>query len=336
MIFLSLTRQLRITHSLLILLIISSVFSGCDKSERWNKVSGAVWNTLYSATWQGDPTLSDSIIPAINPIDESLSVFNPNSLVNTVNSSIETPVDSLFEKIYSVARMVSDATDGMYDPTVAPAVEAWGFGIRHSVTTDTLRCDSIREFTGISKTSLKNHTLYKDDIRTSFNFSSIAKGLGCDMVASMFRRNGVENFIIEIGGEIYTSGRNNIGEEWRIAIETPIPDARHGEYTSVVITLSNKAVATSGNYRNFHEYQGTQFGHTISPLTCRPIKTDVVSATVVADNCMLADALATACMTLPSEKAMKLAIRFGVPVILINDKGRFITNKEFDNLIINQ
>lgn len=336
MIYPSLTRQLRITYSLVILLIISSFFSGCDKSERWNKASGAVWNTLYSATWQGDPTLADSIIPAINPIDESLSVFNPNSLVSKVNSSMETPVDSLFEKIYGVSWMISDATNGMYDPTVAPAVEAWGFGIRHSVTTDTLRCDSIREFTGISKTYLKNHILYKDDIRTSFNFSSIAKGLGCDLIAEMFRRNGVKNFIIEIGGEIYTSGRNNMGEEWRIAIETPIPDAPQGEYTSAIIALSDKAVATSGNYRNFHESHGTQFGHTISPLTCRPIKTDVVSATVVADNCMLADALATACMTLPSEKAMKLAIRFNVPVILINDKGELITNKEFDNLIINQ
>lgn len=297
--------------------------TSCTDSQGWQQASGMIWNTTYNIRWHGPASLRDSILTAIEPVDRSLSVFSDSSIVSRVNRQLATTVDTHFTTVYKECVRIHRLSAGMFDPTLAPAIEAWGFGKGHTPTADTLRCDSLRSITGLAKTSLKDGILTKEDIRIRFNLSALAKGYGCDLLADMFRRNGVEDFLIEIGGEIVCNGTSPRNKKWRIAIDRPVENALPGENMQTCIQLESGAVATSGNYRNFHESKDAEgkkskhFGHTISPHTCRPVATDLLSVTVVAGNCMEADALATACMASGSREAMRICEAAGTPVLMI-------------------
>lgn len=304
--------------------------SACREDTAWHKESGMVWNTIYNVTWQGPADLRDSIIPALRPVDEALSVFNDSSIVSKVNCSLSTPVDSHFIKIYNESKRINAISDGMFDPTLSPAITAWGFGKGHAATSDTLRCDSLLTFVGIEKTTLKDHRLIKEDIRTQFNFSALAKGYGVDLIAEMFRRNNVENFLIEIGGEISCAGHNSKNAPWHIAIDVPSEQNLPGKEIAELISITDVSVATSGNYRNFFTTAGgKKYGHTISPVTCRPIITDVISATVIHPSCMTGDALATACMAVGSKKALDMCRKADAGVLLILQDSTILKSDNF-------
>lgn len=308
-------------------LIISvlAVFSSCSNS--FVKEDGMVWNTVYHITYQGDRSLTDSVMSVLNEVGKSLSVFDKSSLVSKVNESVSTPVDRHFMTVYNTSLIVNSVSEGMFDPTVSPLITAWGFGPGHKINTDTLAIDSILTFTGINKTRLEGYTLIKDDVRTQFNFSAVAKGYGCDMVAKMLRRNGVENYLVEIGGEIAVGGESPSGESWKISIDKPVESDKEIVHdASAVISATNAGIATSGNYRNFHKEGDSTFGHTISPKTGRPVKTDVISATIIAPTCMEADATATACMAAGSEisKQILSTLRYE-GMLILSDSTTYLT-----------
>lgn len=277
---------------------------------------GIAWNTVYHVTYRSSESLADSIIAVINEIDLSLSPFNPSSRMTALNENRTDSVDGHFISVYSKSREISRLTGGAFDPTLAPLIRAWGFGQGHEVSADTLRLDSLLHLVGIDKTALQGNRLVKENPSIEFNFSALAKGYGVDCVADMLERNGVEDYLVEIGGEIRAKGKNPNGEVWRIGIDQPDPDC-DGDIQCVV-TLTDAALATSGNYRNFHEVDGQRFGHTISATTGRPVTTDVLSATIMAPTCVEADAIATSCMALGKEKAVALcdSLRLGYLLIL--------------------
>lgn len=278
----------------------------CQRSERFHSMEGMEWNTIYHITYQGPESLQDSVRAVMKEVAASLSVFEPQSLVARANEAKEIEVDDNFRKVYYIARRIHDLTDGEYDPTVEPLVEAWGFSKGHRASSDTLRLDSLQQFVGMEKTHMKGRKLFFDDQRTRFNFSSVAKGFGCDQVGEMFQRNGVDDYMIEIGGEVKTAGLSPAGIPWKIAVEAPQAYVkRGGEPFTDVLELTGKALATSSNERNYHEdgEGGRRYGHTVSPKTGRPIQTDLLSATVLAPTCAEADAMATACMAVGSKVA---------------------------------
>lgn len=291
--------------------------SSCD-SGKYRHCEGLVWNTSYHITYKGPEELSDSVLTVLNRVGESLNVFNKSSLVSKVNSSGSTAVDRLFIKVYEESVRINRISKGMFDPTLSPLITAWGFGPGHQLSSDTVKIDSIRSFVGIGKTRLDNGVLYKEDVRTQFNFSALAKGLGCDEVAEMFRRNGVTDFMVEIGGEIALGGESPRRGPWKISIDKPIEsDSLEIHDSGMIIAITDRGIATSGNYRNFHREGGNTFGHTISPVTGRPAMTDILSATVIAATAMEADAAATACMAAGSEVAKEIVTSIGVDAMLI-------------------
>lgn len=296
----------------------------------YQRDEGMVWNTSYHITYQAPHKMTDSILKVLDEVDKSLSVFNPQSLVSKVNSSMSQETDSLFRTVYLESVMFNRESDGMFDPTVSPLVTAWGFGPGHKISADTVAIDSILSFTGINKTSLHGNVLVKDDPRIQFNFSAIAKGFGCDMIADMLRRNGIDNYLVEIGGELAVGGKSPRGGKWNISIDRPIlTESREIHDSNGVIEVTGCGIATSGNYRNFHKEKGKTFGHTISPLTGRPIATDVISATIVAPSCMKADGAATACMAVGAEKARNLIERLGYEGMLILSDSSIWTSRGF-------
>lgn len=310
---------MKIIKSLLSAFLLLIFLSGCQSKSDYRKVEGMIWNTLYHITYKGPESLKDSILPVLDEVGASLSVFDSNSLVSRLNAGDSIVADIHLLSVYQMSKKVSSASHGHFDPTVSPLVDAWGFGLGHTVSADTVAIDSILNFVGIDKTYLHDATIVKLDPRTRFNFSAIAKGYGCDAVGEMFRRNGVDDYMVEIGGELALRGQSPSGGKWRIAIDAPEEGSLPGESTSRIIEVTDCGVATSGNYRNFREEGGVKTAHTISPITGRPVLGEVVSATVIAPTCMEADALATACMAGSEQEARDLLRQWGVEGYILTE-----------------
>lgn len=303
----------------------------------YRNLEGMIWNTTYHITYSSDRDLTDSIYMVLEQVGNSLNFFDDNSLLSKVNRQDTTAVDTDFINVYEMSRLVSNETSGAFDPTLGPLIDAWGFGRGHKATTDTLHLDSLLQITGIDKTHIDNGRLVKSDRNIRFNFSAIAKGYGCDRVGEMLERNGSQSYLIEIGGEIRCKGHRPGGDssdKWRVSIDKPIITDSVIHESQCVIAVTDCGIATSGNYRNFHQSEGTRYGHTISSTTGRPVQTDVISATVIAPTAMEADAYATSMMALGSEKSAVLADRLGLATLLILSDGSVWQNKAFEKLTV--
>ena len=294
-----------------------------------------VWNTVYNITYRGPESLQDSIMPVLDSVSKSASAFDSLSLVSRINRGEELPLDDILKRLYLASVDINRHSGGKFDPTVGPLVTAWGFGKGHTPTADTLNIPTLLKYVGISKTRLgEGGRLIKDDPRIEFNFSAIAKGLGCDAVAEMLERNGVTDYLIEIGGEIRSSGHSPRGDRWRVQIDAPVASADSVIHESqCVVTLEDIGIATSGNYRNFHQENGRRFGHTINPLTGRPATTDVASATVAAPTTMEADGYATAIMAMGSRDARRMVDSLRLAAYVITTDGKVWVSDSFNPLL---
>lgn len=309
---------------------IITIMFGCHTAPKYTFAEGVVWNTLYHITYSGPSTLSDSIKPLLDNVGKSVSIFDSESLVNKLNNSDSCKTDAILRKIYNISIKVNRESNGMFDPTLSPLITAWGFGKGHHATNDTLRLDSLLAFTGISRTYLRNGFICKPDPRMQFNFSAVAKGYGCDAIGEWLISKGVKNYLVEIGGEITCKGKNPKGGNWVISIDKPVTDPKGNLHISQMkISLTDCGIATSGNYRNYHESGITRYGHTIHPKTGRPVQTDILSATVIAENAMEADAYATACVAMGSGEAIKMVERLNLKVMLILDDSSVWESKSF-------
>ena len=306
----------------------------CQNSDEYKKESGVVWNTTYNIVYESKTELTDSILNALRSVDSSVSAFNDSSVVSRINRNEISEVDSHFKRLYEMSCEINKASGGAFDPTISPLVNAWGFGYESQGEGKEVDVDSLMQFVGLKSTQLQGDSLIKTDRRTTFNFSAIAKGYGCDEIGKMFDMNGVEHYMVEIGGEIALSGVNPRGGLWRISIDRPILDNENVIHESqMIIAVSNCGVATSGNYRNYKELNGKRIAHTIDPKTGNPIQTDVVSATIIASTCAEADAYATASMVVGSEAAKQMILANKLKGLLIMADGNVWKSKEFELLI---
>lgn len=312
-----------------IFLSILMIPAGCNRSQ-FRQAEGMVWHTTYHICYESDRDMTDSIVATLESVSESLNAFDPSSLTSRLNRSKSLEVDSNLMTVYECSQRLNKITGGAFDPTLGPAITAWGFGKGHKPTADTLRIDSLKDIVGLGKTRIENGKIVKVDARIEFNFSAIAKGYGCDAVARMFERCGVTNYMVEIGGEIRLSGKSPQHTDWHISIDRPLETSDTILHESQsIITLSNCGIATSGNYRNFHRGKSGTFGHTIDAATCRPAHTDVLSATVIAPTAMEADGLATAMMAMGMERSRQLADSLNLAVMLVGSKGKMWISPQF-------
>lgn len=333
---------MKLLHKILILFFFIGItltsISSCGNKEKTDvpyiKTEGAIWNTAYHITYQASRNIDDSIRAVLDRVGKSLSVFDSASLVSKVNLQDSTPVNTDFIKVYVMSRRINKISGGAFDPTLAPLIRAWGFEKGHTPSIDTLLIDSLMNHVGISKTHLSHDALIKDIPGIEFNFSAIAKGYGCDEVGEMFKRNNVNNYLVEIGGEIVASGYNPQGTDWHVSVDKPIVDSTASKHEAMeIIAFSNMGMATSGNYRNFHTKDNRQFGHIISARTGRPAESEIISATVLANTAMEADALATTFMTMSKTEALELAKKSRLPVFLIFNNDQVWQSNKFKELI---
>ena len=291
-----------------ILVATAATFSSCTQ-KKYLSDAGVVWNTTYTVLYEADGSLSDSIRNVMRQVELSLSPFNSASLITAVNRDDSVVIDAMIGKVFNESVKINGLSDGAFDPTVSPLINLWGFGYDNCSDGPSIEMiDSVLSFVGIMDCRIENGKMIKKNKGTTFNFSAITKGFGCDEVGRMLSRNRCSNYMVEIGGEIALSGRNRNGEPWHIQIDAPVEsDTSVIHQQLMVVEITDCGIATSGNYRNYRRNtDGKRYGHTISPVTGYPVETSTLSATVIAPTAMQADALATACMAMEADMAIAM------------------------------
>ena len=289
---------------------------------------GMVFGTVYHITYQSSKSLQKDIEAELAKVDASLSPFNERSIITAVNENRDTVVNKMFSDVFALAMKISDSTNGAFDITVAPLVNAWGFGFKGGAMPSRHQVDSLKALVGYHKVSLADGRVSKTDPRIMLDCSSIAKGYGCDVVAKFLSAKGIDNYMVEIGGEIVTRGISEKRLPWKIGVTKPTDDSLNvNQEIQTIINVTDKAMATSGNYRNFYYKNGRKYAHTIDPSTGYPVQHNILSSTVIADDCATADAYATAFMVMGLDKAKAVLSRHPELMayfILASDDG---TNK---------
>ena len=307
-----------------------------EPTKQYYHHQGNIFGTYYNIRYEGTEDMHDAIKQRLQDFDHSLSMFNPNSVITKINRNEAVTTDSLFDAMYTEAHLISQLSNGAFDITVRPLVNAWGFGNKsqahasspNRLITSSPNIDSIKAFVGYDKVRLENHALQKDDERITLDASAIAKGYACDVVADLLRENACENLLVDIGGEVVLQGVNDKGKPWRVGISKPKKDASGMENElQEIIESSNLCMATSGNYLQYYYVDGERRSHTIDPRTGYPVSHSLLSATVTASSCMRADALATACMVLGQKEALNM-------IECIPDAACYLIVAEADSLQI--
>lgn len=281
------------TSSIMLLVLSILMLAGCRRgTAEFQKDSGFVFGTVYHVTYQSAENMQGDIEAQLQRVDDEFSMFNEHSTVARLNRGEQVERSDMFSGLYQLAQTVNRETQGAFDITVAPLVNAWGFGFKHEKMPTAQQVDSLMK------------------IRNQLDFSAVAKGYGCDVVARYLESKGVSRYMVEIGGEVVVRGMNPKGEPWRIGVLEPSDDSLSvGHELQAVLSLTDKAMATSGNYRNFYYKDGVKYAHTIDPRTGYPVQHNVLSATVLADDCATADAYATSFMVLGLDGAREVLSR---------------------------
>ncbi|TAK43885.1 MAG: FAD:protein FMN transferase [Saprospiraceae bacterium] len=326
------------------------LFGACqnDKPPSYLAVEGETMGTYYKVTYLDSQMRDfkgpiDSLLAAVN---QEISTYEPNSTVTQFNQAKDEFALGLSYEDYSkcvadplacrglknrhflanflIARVANQRTSGNFDPTVMPLVNYWGFGYTpHKGVTavDSLKIDSLMQYVGFEKVDLLEHNgravLKKSSPGVQLDFGGTGQGYGIDIVAELLELNGINNYLVDVGGECRARGHNAKGEWWTIGINTPTPESKITDFTRIV-ELKNLSVSTSGNYRNFHELDGQKYSHFISPFTGFPEKSTLHSASVFGKDCLLPDALATGFMVMGLDKAYALASQLeGIEALFI-------------------
>lgn len=269
--------------------------------------TGQIFGTTYHITYQSNKDLHREILQRLQLVDQTFSTFNDESIISKINRNEPVKLNQMFIEVFDLAKTVSKDTHGAFDITVAPLVNVWGFGFKSGTPPTKAVIDSLRHMTGYEKVKLIGSKVRKQDPRIMLDCSAIAKGYGSDVVAQYLRSRDVENFMIEIGGEIVVQGNSDKRLPWKIGVTKPTDDSTQvNNELQTVLNVSNTAMATSGNYRRFYYKNGKKYAHTIDPKTGYPVQHNILSATVLANTCAKADAYATSFMVLGLEKTQQV------------------------------
>lgn len=309
------------------LIIITALFATACQHEQFQQFEGSAFGTIYHVTYPGkpSPTLHKQIDSVLNTINSTFSIFDTNSLISNINRGDDEILNDDFLKVLQTSLLISQQTNGAFDCTCQPLVELFGFGTKnqkHTIPQSVI--DSVKQFVGYQLLSIDGRKIVKQDARVQLNFNAIAKGYAVDKVADFLKSIGYQNFIVEIGGEIVTAGTKN-GKEWKVGIQVPTETKDGPAESFKQFKLTDKAVATSGNYRNYFEQDGVRYTHILDPATGKPEQTNLLSVTVIAPDCITADAYATAFMVLGIERCKRIVQQHPEleVYVILDDHGKF-------------
>ncbi|MGB8492314.1 MAG: FAD:protein FMN transferase [Bacteroidales bacterium] len=318
---------------LLIVPAMLSLASCTNRAAEYSSFTGFAQGTTYSMVFENTgrtnvEEVKKQVERILNEFDMSLSLYKDSSILSKVNRNENVAVDPYFEKAFRISEEISALTSGAFDITVGPLVKAWGFGPdAHRNMTDSKR-DSLLKLVGMDKVELRNDKVIKADPRITLDFNAIAQGYSVDVISDYFKARGFKSYLVEIGGEVRVKGDKG-GVLWRIGIDKPADNNNYpGMDLQAIISLKDRALATSGNYRKFYIENGVKYSHTIDPRTGYPARNTLLSATVVASDCASADGIATACMVMGKGKAIEfigLHPEFDAFFVYSDESGNYMT-----------
>ncbi len=310
----------------LVAVTVAMMTTSCRDMATYRITVGYELHTPYHIKYRYNRQLDKEIRDIFADYYHSINAFDSTSIISQVNRNEEVELDPIFLMVYNKAQEVAEATDGILDVTCAPLINLWGFGFKHDMVISDESLEEAMQIVGYQKVHLEDGRIIKENPDIIFNFSALGDGCSCDLIAEFFESLGIEDYCIEIGGEIEAAGHNPNGEPWRVGIVKPVEGSNESnqEINQIVEISEKRGLATSGNYRNFREATaagassetaGTSessesagspsstahYGHEIDPRTGRPATTDVLSATVIMRDCITADAYATAFVVMGSD-----------------------------------
>lgn len=291
-----------------LLLFFGSFLLSCStpqKEQEPTVLEGYAQGTTYRiAYWgQNETNYQRAVDSLLIAFDNSLSTYNKKSIITKFNNCDSVfEIDAHFKEVFNLSKKIYEQTNGAFDPTVTHLVNAWGFGFKNIEKTDSATIDSLLKLVDFDAITLQNNTLRKQKKELMLDFNAIAQGYSVDVLADFFNNKNIDNYLIEVGGELRAKGKNSNGKTWRVGIDKPLENLEQRELKAI-INLKNLALATSGNYRKFYEKDGQKFSHTINPATGYPVRHSLLSATVITKDCATADALATAFMVMGLDKS---------------------------------
>ncbi len=312
----------------LVFLLIASVFFTCKKGPSNTKLSGDVFGTSYSVIYDKDVDYTKSFDSLFAVINTSLSTYIPDSDISKINRNESNSIDDHFITVFNASKVIYNKTQGVFDPTIGVVVNAWDFGPQGKIVAlDSLKIDSLMQYVGFDKVNRVDHTVLK--LKGAFiDFNAIAKGYGVDVIANFLEQKKVDNYLVEIGGEIRSKGINaEKDSNWKVGLDQPRFD---GEQSILkAISIKDEAMATSGTYRKFKvDENGNRYAHIIDTKTGYPSKTNVLSVSVIAKDCMTADAYATAFQAMGIEgvkEFLQSHPELKAFLVFENDKNEFET-----------
>lgn len=311
----------------LLALVVGTVF--ILSSSRYYTSQGEIFGTSYHVKYAATRNLDAEILAELQRVDSALSMFKEQSTLSRFNNNQPYEENTMFDEVMRLSLQISEETNGAFDITVAPLVNAWGFGFKNRDNVSPALIDSLRQFVGYRQLSLVGKRYRKADPRLAIDMGAIAKGYGVDRVAQLLAKKGCTNYMVEVGGEVVVRGKNAEDQLWSLGINRPIEDSTQTDQSlQAIIRLTDKGVATSGNYRNFYYKGGRKYAHTIHPHTGYPVEHSLLSATVIAPTCAQADAYATAFMVMGLKPAQQFAQqhpRLDVFLIYEDEKGQLRT-----------
>jgi len=279
--------------------IIALLFAGCAEKPVLVKFSGETQGTYYAITYYAKDGVSCQlqIDSLLHRFDSSASLWKPNSLLSRINNNDSAArVDETLELLFRKSMDVSAESDGAFDITVGPLVSAWGFGFTNRLKVDQHIVDSLLPLVGYHNLKLENGIIIKRDSRMRLDFNAIAQGYAVDLVAQFLLSKNINSYLVDIGGEVLGKGTKPDKSEWSVGIELPAADAMAERQVKAIVSLRDNALSTSGNYRKYYEENGVRYSHTIDPATGYPVKHSLLSVSVLAPDCITADAYATVMM----------------------------------------
>lgn len=291
-----------------IFIISTLLLFSCKEQPKKTNYSGITQGSYFSITYYDESgrTFESEFDSIFDTVENSVSLWDENSIIRKVNRNEDVVVDKVFRDNFEWAKKASEFSDGAFDATIGPLVAAWGFHYKKEMEMTPAMVDSIRQLVDFKKIEIIDNKVVKAKPNMTLDFNAVAQGYTADLIGTFLEEKGVTNYLVDVGGEIMARGGKPNGENWIIGIEKPSENYDSERNVQLKITLKDKGIVTSGNYRKYIEKDGVRYSHSIDPKTGYPVPQNLLSATVIADNAAWADCLASICMIVGKDKALQM------------------------------
>lgn len=281
--------------------------TGCNTVEK-QQFFGTTQGSYYSIIYfdEQNRNFSSDFDSIFKEIENTLSLWDENSMIRKVNRNEDVELNQIFIDNFNYAMEAAELTDGLFDPTVGPLVSAWGFHYKEGMEMTPAIVDSLRQLVDYRKVKIEDGRVVKANPNMTLDFNAVAQGYTTDMIGEFLLSKDVNDFLVDVGGEIMARGSKPNDEPWKVGIEKPAATKDSERIVQEIVELNNQSIVTSGNYRKYVEKNGKRYSHSLNPKTGYPSENTLLSATVICDNTAWADCLASICMVVGMENAMEI------------------------------